>query len=425
MAEPRATPPAGRQALWLWALAAIVLIGIGILIAVRAFGDDSSGTPAATGTSPRLTGTDAAPTAPSVTESTPVTTPGGPEPDPPAPLPSGKTRRGGTLLVNGNDLYPFLSGNLLRVANTQVEGSSVPVLEVVGDRSFWVGRSEAQRLLVVLNLKGGTPPEVTPGQKVQFVGQIVDSAGGDHGVTDDEGLQLLRRQGHHASVSAFDLKLVEPATHPAPSPVDPDLLSLRVRPGKRVSLLDRPGGKVIERIGDTTEFGSPELLSLTGGSRDASREAWLEVAHTSLGNEGVGWVNFSRAPVSVRTRTVKLEVDLSRREVVVRQEDAGPRRISVAVGAPDTPTPPGKYYVTDKLRGADFGPYYGCCILALSGHQPNLPQGWSGGDRLAIHGSPTPTWGQNVSNGCLHTREADLRYLLKTVPLGTVVSVHP
>ena len=29
-------------------------------------------------------------------------------------------------------------------------------------------------------------------------------------------------------------------------------------------------------------------------------------------------------------------------------------------------------------------------------------QGWSGGDRLAIHGSPTPTWGEAVSNGCLH-----------------------
>ena len=100
------------------------------------------------------------------------------------------------------------------------------------------------------------------------------------------------------------------------------------------------------------------------------------------------------------------------------------RRISVAIGAPDTPTPPGDYYVTDKLAGADFGSYYGCCILALSGRQPNLPQGWSGGDRLAIHGSPTPTWGQAVSNGCLHADEPDLRYLMKSVPLGTVVEIH-
>ena len=98
--------------------------------------------------------------------------------------------------------------------------------------------------------------------------------------------------------------------------------------------------------------------------------------------------------------------------------------ISVAIGASDTPTPLGEFYVTDKLPGADFGSYYGCCILALSGRQPNLPQGWSGGDRLAIHGSPTPTWGHAVSNGCFHASEADLRYLMKTVPLGTSVEIH-
>jgi lipoprotein-anchoring transpeptidase ErfK/SrfK len=100
------------------------------------------------------------------------------------------------------------------------------------------------------------------------------------------------------------------------------------------------------------------------------------------------------------------------------------RRISVAIGAAETPTPPGDFYVTDKLEGGDFGPYYGCCILALSGRQPNLPRGWSGGDRLAIHGSLTPTWGNAVSNGCLHAAETDLRFLMRWVPLGTYVRVH-
>ena len=206
-----------------------------------------------------------------------------------------------------------------------------------------------------------------------------------------------------------------------PPLLEPDGISLRVDRGKRVSLLDRPGGKVIKRVGDTTEFGSPQVLSPTGKAR---RDGWLAVSHTSLGNGRIAWLEHDRAPVSVRPRAVRLEVDLSRREVVRYDGEGPPRRISVAVGAPDTPTPPGEYYVTDKLPGADFGPFYGCCILALSGHQPDLPEGWSGGDRLAIHGSPTPTWGQNVSNGCLHAREADLRYLLKTVPLGTVVTIH-
>ena len=123
-------------------------------------------------------------------------------------------------------------------------------------------------------------------------------------------------------------------------------------------------------------------------------------------------------------RPLLLDVDLSKRVLVVRGAHGVERRISVGIGAPDTPTPVGSFYVTDKLRGADFGSYYGCCILALSGRQPHLPKGWSGGDRLAIHGSPTPTWGQAVSNGCLHASEADLRYLMRTVPLGTAVRIH-
>ena len=143
----------------------------------------------------------------------------------------------------------------------------------------------------------------------------------------------------------------------------------------------------------------------------------------ALGNEQLGWVR--AAPLRLLRRPVELEVDLSRRELLrPGRSTAIERRISVAIGAPDTPTPTGEYYVTDKLPGADFGSYYGCCILALSGRQPNLPQGWSGGDRLAIHGSPTPTWGQAVSNGCFHASEPDLRYLMKTVPLGTSVEIH-
>jgi hypothetical protein len=211
---------------------------------------------------------------------------------------------------------------------------------------------------------------------------------------------------------------VRPPTRVATPPYVRDL-TLEVPPNRRVALRARPGGRVIARVGDRTEFGSPEMLSPTGRRIGW----WTAVRHTSLGNDAVAWVH--RRPLVHRRRWVSLDIDLSRRELVVTREREGVlRRISVAIGAPDTPTPPGEYYVTDKLRGADFGSFYGCCILALSGSQPNLPRGWSGGDRLAIHGSPTPTWGQNVSNGCLHARRADLRYLMKVVPLGTLVTIR-
>ena len=209
---------------------------------------------------------------------------------------------------------------------------------------------------------------------------------------------------------------------PPPVPREPALervreLAARVPPGNRVALRARPDGPTIAEVGARTEFGSPQTLAVAFRKGD-----WIAVRSPALGNAQLGWTR--SAPLRLLRRPTALEVDLSRHELSVRDAQGLERRISVAIGAPDTPTPPGEFYVTDKLPGAEFGPYYGCCILALSGRQPNLPQGWSGGDRLAIHGSPTPTWGHAVSNGCLHADEADLRYLMKNVPLGTAVRIR-
>jgi len=222
---------------------------------------------------------------------------------------------------------------------------------------------------------------------------------------------VLRDGGDHAVAPP------PPAAPPPPVLERVDDLAARVPPGRHVALRARPGGRVLASVAARTEFGSPQTLAVAFRKGD-----WIAVRSAALGNRRVGWVRAK--PLRLVRRPLLLEVDLSKRQLVVRDAHAIRRRISVAVGAPDTPTPVGRFYVTDKLRGADFGSYYGCCILALSGRQPNLPQGWSGGDRLAIHGSPTPTWGHAVSNGCLHAAEADLRYLMKTVPLGTPVHIR-
>ena len=67
-----------------------------------------------------------------------------------------------------------------------------------------------------------------------------------------------------------------------------------------------------------------------------------------------------------------------------------------------------------------FPPVYGCCILALSAHQTNVPASWRGGDRMAIHGGAMGA----VSAGCVHASESVLRNLMRLVPLGTPVTIH-
>jgi lipoprotein-anchoring transpeptidase ErfK/SrfK len=84
-----------------------------------------------------------------------------------------------------------------------------------------------------------------------------------------------------------------------------------------------------------------------------------------------------------------------------------------------------RFAVTDRLTtGNPSGPY-GCCVLALTGHQPNLPQGWGGGDLLAIHATPAEqTIGQAASLGCLRATNAVMRLLLRAVPLGTRLRIR-
>ena len=206
---------------------------------------------------------------------------------------------------------------------------------------------------------------------------------------------------------------------PAPVAERVEDLAARVPPGRPVALHARPGGPVLTRVGARTEFGSPQTFQVAVRLGD-----WVAVRAPALGNRRVGWVNAKTTGLRFLQRPVSIDVDLSERTLTLREHAVIYRRDAVAIGSRETPTPRGQFYVTDKLPGAEFGSYYGCCILALSGRQPKLPRGWSGGDRLAIHGTPAPDFGEAVTNGCLHLPDKVLRVLMRDVPLGTAVRIH-
>jgi lipoprotein-anchoring transpeptidase ErfK/SrfK len=184
------------------------------------------------------------------------------------------------------------------------------------------------------------------------------------------------------------------------------------------ALRARPAGALVARLGPTTEFGSPRTLGVL-----RLRGRWLAVVSTALPNGRVAWVRERDVRVT-RTR-INLVLDRSRRLLLLRDGHRVLRRMTVGVGRSSSPTPTGRFAVTDKLAGGHYGPYYGCCIVALSAHQPNLPPGWTGGDRIAIHGTNAPwTIGTASSAGCPHARDADLRVLMRRVPLGAPVFIR-
>jgi lipoprotein-anchoring transpeptidase ErfK/SrfK len=182
-----------------------------------------------------------------------------------------------------------------------------------------------------------------------------------------------------------------------------------------IVLRQRPGGRVLATVRARTEYGSWQTVGVA-----ATRGNWVGVISTALPNGVVGWV--PRQELTLRRVAWSIDISLSSRTLALSHNGVVVRRVAVGVGASGSPTPVGDYIVTDHIDPAAYGTSaYGCCILALSGHQTHPPAGWNTSRdwRLAIHGGANGA----VSAGCVHADEATLRYLMRMTPLGTPVTV--
>jgi lipoprotein-anchoring transpeptidase ErfK/SrfK len=135
-----------------------------------------------------------------------------------------------------------------------------------------------------------------------------------------------------------------------------------------------------------------------------------------------GWIHL--AGLRRDETRVRVEVDLSAHLVTVRKFGNVLFRAPGATGAPSSPTPVGEYFVTDRVPFS--GGYLGSFAFGISGIQPRLPAGWSGGNQLAIHGTNDPSSiGRSVSAGCVRVSESTLDRLIPLLVYGTPVIVHP
>ena len=157
--------------------------------------------------------------------------------------------------------------------------------------------------------------------------------------------------------------------------------------------------------------------------REVDGAAWLRVRLPIRPNGSTGWVRADQ----VRWRTVKerIVVDLSEHTLWHYRGGRLRTTLTVAVGAPETPTPPGSYFVWAQVSYDHPNGPYGAYALGLSGFSRVL-RDWPGGGRLAIHGTGDPAdIGRNVSNGCVRVYNPDLLRTLRGVPLGTPVLIRP
>ena len=209
-----------------------------------------------------------------------------------------------------------------------------------------------------------------------------------------------------------------PAERAAPKPeLPPADTGARLLRRSALRAEPRPEADVLVRARTETEFGNPTVLAV-----DRREDGWARVQHPDLPNGGRAWID--ERDVELVREPWAIEVDLSARRAWVRLHGKVIDRFPVGVGRSGSDTPPGEYAVTDLIRTKGRSTY-GCCILALTGHQPSLPDGWIGGDRLALHGTPDESSvGAARSAGCIRVRERALRRLLRRIRLGSRVTIR-
>jgi hypothetical protein len=205
------------------------------------------------------------------------------------------------------------------------------------------------------------------------------------------------------------------SARPSVPPKDAALVATP-RPHTWIVLRQRPGGRRLAVLHRRTEFGARVKLGVA-----AIRGAWVGVISERLPNGVLGWI--PRKWLTLQRIAWTVDVSLSRRVLEIRHGGEVVRRVRIGVGAQSSPTPLGRYVITDHVsEEGKWGGAYGCCVLVLSGHQPHPPSGWDPTRdwRLAIHGGGT---GGATSAGCLHADEKTLRLLMTVTPLGTPVTV--
>ena len=179
-----------------------------------------------------------------------------------------------------------------------------------------------------------------------------------------------------------------PVTPSAPAPKSARAENLPPGSGALVALVLHnttmrvaPGSRPLAKIIPRTQFGSPQVLSVV-----KHIPGWLGVLSPQAGNGRVGWIR--KSTVSLGRVRWELKVSLAARRLTVLESGKVREQYTIAIGAPTAPTPTGRFAVTDRLATHDPTGPYGCCILALSALAPHAIQGWSGGNRIAIHSTP-------------------------------------
>jgi lipoprotein-anchoring transpeptidase ErfK/SrfK len=170
--------------------------------------------------------------------------------------------------------------------------------------------------------------------------------------------------------------------------------------------------------------GGVTSLMVTGRVLGDDGRPWIRVRLPVRPNGTQGWI--PQDVVRVRRTALRLRVDLSDRRLTLYRDGRVYRRVRVAVGRPEYPSPVGRFAVAELIRTRTPGAFLGPVVLPLTGFSERLNEYAGGNGRVAIHGTSVPQFlGTRASHGCIRVHNSDIVAIARIVRPGTPVEIVP
>jgi len=190
----------------------------------------------------------------------------------------------------------------------------------------------------------------------------------------------------------------------------------------RITALPTPTSRYIARTRYYTEDDFPEVYVVLTSWRDPDGELWYRIRVPGRPNGRLGWV---RAEAMEYLRLVRTRLVINRRLLSASLYRSG-RRIwfsRIGVGKFSTPTPPGRFWIRERIKVNPETGLYGPWAFGTSAYAPRLTD-WPGGGVIGIHGTNQPQLiPGRPSHGCIRVPNFAIRRLAALLPIGTPVLI--
>jgi hypothetical protein len=192
---------------------------------------------------------------------------------------------------------------------------------------------------------------------------------------------------------------------------------------RTVNAMARPvqDARIIVRLRALTAEHVPHVVYLAGGMIDRRGRYWLRVRLPVLPNGTTGWIPRDAVGPFLEV-DAHLVIDRSRLLAILYRRGKPVFHAVIGVGQAQWPTPPGHFYVRERLTGFT-DPIYGSLAFGTNARSDVLTD-WPGGGFIGVHGTNQPEiLPGRVSHGCIRLKNADILRLARLMPVGTPLTV--